>query len=381
MPPLNLLIKPASSNCNLKCKYCFYYSISEQRRVKSYGIMSEKLLETLVKKALSYSDYSCNFGFQGGEPTLAGIDFYRKLIELEKQHNIKGVRVFNSLQTNGIIIDDAWAKFLSENKFLVGLSLDGPADIHDINRVNGKNEGSYKKVMETVKLFNKYGVEYNILFVANNNVAKHITKIYTFFKKNNFRYLQFIPCLDPLNEQPGMHKYSLKPDTYLNFLKSLFDLWYEDIIKEDIISIRFFDNIVGTILGYRPEACDMSGICQGQLVFEADGGVYPCDFFVIDEWQIGNIMFSDMEEIVKSDKNKRFTEMSKHIDPRCKTCRYYKLCRGGCRRNREPFEDGKPGLNYFCSAYRKFYDYAGERMYKVAKLIARKSAVDRYSMS
>ena len=306
MPPISLLIKPASSNCNLRCKYCFYHSLAENRETRSYGIMDIDTLEILVKKTLEYADVTCTFAFQGGEPTLAGFEFFEKLIEFQEKYNTKGVKINNALQTNGMVIDDRWAKFLHDNNFLVGLSLDGTKDIHDMNRIDAATKGTFNRIMKTVDLFNKYKVEYNILFVVISTVARHTAKIYNFFKRKNFRYLQFIPCLDPLDEEPGGHVYSLTPDRFTTFLKTLFDLWYEDIKQDNIISIRYFDNLVGMIMGYPPENCGMSGICRCQFVVEADGRAYPCDFYVIDEWCLGNLKDKEFDEISKTDTVKEF---------------------------------------------------------------------------
>jgi uncharacterized protein len=339
---------------------------------ESYGIMSIETLEILVKKALEQAEHACTFAFQGGEPTLAGLDFFRKLIEFEKKYNTKKITINNALQTNGVVIDDEWAKFLADNRFLVGLSLDGPKDIHDAMRVDAKGKGSFSTVMNTVQLFDKYKVEYNILFVVNAYVARHANKIYNFFKKNNFRYLQFIPCLDPLDEEPGGHGYSLTPERFTIFLKNLFDCWYEDIKKGNMISIRYFDNLVGMMLGMKPEACGMIGECSCQFVVESNGSVYPCDFYVLDEWRLGNILEADFDELRNTDNAVRFVGMSRHIDAKCKECTWANLCRGGCRRSREPFKDSKPALNYYCSSYMKFFEYAAHRMEQIAKMISQR---------
>lgn len=370
MPPVSLLIKPASSNCNLRCKYCFYHSIAENRDVKSYGIMDLDTLETLVKKTLEFADVTCTFAFQGGEPTLAGLEFFEKLIEFQKKYNKKDVQINNAIQTNGMVIDERWAKYLHDNNFLVGLSLDGTKDVHDMGRVDPRNRGTFNNVMKTAGLFNKYNVEYNMLFVVSSGVARHITKIYNFFKRNDFRYIQFIPCLDPLDEEPGGYPYSLTPERFTTFLKTLFDAWYDDIKKGNMISIRYFDNLVGMIMGYPPENCGMSGVCQVQFVVEADGGVYPCDFYVIDGWYMGNLKTQGFDELHKSQAAREFVEVSKYIDPKCRECRWVNLCRGGCRRNREPFIDEKPALNYFCSSYMDFFEYATPRLYELARAFA-----------
>lgn len=370
MPPVSLLIKPASSNCNMRCKYCFYHSLAENRNVRSYGIMDIETLEILVEKTLNFSDVTCTFAFQGGEPTLAGLYFFEKLIEFQRKYNKKGIKINNTIQTNGMIIDEEWAKYLSDNDFLVGLSLDGTKDIHDMSRVDSRNKGTFNRVMKTVDLFNKHKVEYNILFVVNSGVARRITKIYNFFKRNGFRFIQFIPCLDPLGEQPGRFPYSLTPERFAGFLKTLFDAWYTDIKKGNMISIRYFDNLVGMIMGYPPENCGMSGICQVQFVVEADGGVYPCDFYVLDEWCMGNLKTQELDELRESQAARDFVEVSRYIDPKCRQCKWVNLCRGGCRRNREPFIDDKPVLNYFCSSYMDFFEYAAPRLYELAMLFS-----------
>ncbi len=373
MPPLSLLIKPASSNCNLRCKYCFYHSIAESRTQSSYGIMSRDMLEILVKKALEYAEGSCTFAFQGGEPTLAGLDFYKELVELQKKYNSKNVKINNSIQTNGMVIDDQWSRFLAANKFLVGISLDGPKDIHDMNRVDTLEAGSFNQVMNTIGLFNEYGVDYNILTVVNAVTARHISKVYNFFKKNNFKYLQFIPCLDPLNEMPGGQDYSLTPARYSRFLNTLFDLWYQDFISGNGVSIRYFDDLTDMLTGYPPSSCGMAGFCTCYYVVEADGSTYPCDFYVIDEWYLGNIRDSGFDEMRKSQNGIGFVEVSKNIDPECRKCRHFQLCRGGCRRTREPFENGKPILNYYCSAYKDFFDHSEDRLKRIAQYLVRRN--------
>jgi uncharacterized protein len=372
MPSLSILIKPASSNCNLRCKYCFYHSVAEIRRVESYGLMSLNTLEIVVQKALQFADRVCTFAFQGGEPTLIGLDFYRKLIEFQNKYNLKKVSIHNAIQTNGMAMDDEWAKFLADNNFLVGISLDGPKDIHDAMRYDASGKGSFMRVMNTIALFNKHGVGYNILSTVNTFVARHTNKVYNFFKKNGFSYLQFIPCLDPLNEKPGNYDYSLTPERYAYFLKTLFDLWYEDVMKGNLISIRYFDNLVGMFMGYLPEVCGMMGTCSCQFVIEANGGVYPCDFYVFDEWYLGNIKDMGFEELKCSDAGKRFVEVSRHVAPECEGCKWLNLCSGGCRRSREPFVDGKPVLNYFCSAYREFFDYTAPRLQQLGHVFSRR---------
>lgn len=366
MPDIGLLIKPSSSLCNLRCKYCFYHSLAENREIESYGLMKEAVLEEIVKKALSFADRNLALAFQGGEPTLIGLNFYKKLIEYVDKYNTKGITVNYSIQTNGIVINDEWAEFFGKHKFLVGLSLDGPKEINDLMRVDQKGEGTFNTILKSAALFDKHHVDYNILTVVDASVARHGAKVYNFFKKCGFKYLQFIPCLDPLGEEPGKYPHSLTPQLYLKFLKSVFDLWYNDFMSDDPISIRYFDNLAGIVLGYPPEQCGMQGFCSGQFVVESDGSVYPCDFYVTDEYKTGNLVTDSFEDIIKSQAREDFCKVSYYIDPKCKECDYYRLCRGGCRRNREPVTEDALSLNYYCETYKKFFEYALPKLFDIA---------------
>ncbi len=353
MPALSMLIKPASGNCNLRCKYCFYYDVIHKREVTNYGMMSEDTLETLVRKAFEFAEGSVTFAFQGGEPTLASLDFFKQFIAFQEKYNTNKIQVNNALQTNGMIIDDDWARFFHDHKFLIGLSLDGHKDIHNYYRIDAKGEGSFNQIMKACKIFDKHKVMYNILCVVNKHVAKHPSKVYNFYRKQGFEYLQFIPCLDELDQEPGQNQYSLTSDAYEHFLMTIFDLWYDDFIHGKGISIRMFDNILQMILGYPPESCDMNGHCSVNAVIEADGSIYPCDFYVIDQWKLGNINESNLVDILRCDLAKEFIQESVNTDPECHTCEFYRICRSGCKRHKEPKIDGKYGHNYFCSAYKK----------------------------
>ncbi|MGE5607181.1 MAG: anaerobic sulfatase maturase, partial [Bacteroidota bacterium] len=345
-------------------------SLAEHRSTENFGMMSIDLLEILVKKTFQTAEHFCSFAFQGGEPTLAGLEFYRQLMRLEQKYNSKNIQVFNSIQTNGLTIDEAWAEFLRENDFLVGLSLDGPARIHDRYRKDPAGKGSFNQVMQTVEIFRRYRVNFNILIVVNNEVARHAKEIYQFFQEQNFGYLQFIPCLDPFDEVHGKHDYSLKPSRYGYFLMDLFDLWYRDLKKGKIVSVRFFDNWLQMLLGYPPESCGMAGQCAGYFVIEANGNVYPCDFYVTDQWLIGNIGEHDFNYLKNTSQARQFLEISRQIEPKCRSCNWYSLCRGGCRRNREPLINGSLALNYYCEAYTDFFEYTWEKFHELAKLMA-----------
>lgn len=369
MPPINLLIKPASSGCNLACKYCFYHDISENRQVKSYGKMSIETLEILVKKTLEVAEHNCTFAFQGGEPTLVGMDFYKALIKYQKKYAKPGVNIANAIQTNGTLIDEEWAEFLGKNKFLVGLSMDGHQEVNDSLRLFRDGIGTFDKLMETTKFFDKYKVEYNILTVVTSHVATRIKEIYEFNMAHDFRYMQFIPCLDDIQDERGSKDYSLTPRHYEQFLCDLFDLWYKDIKRGEFVYIRYFENILQQMLGYYPEACGMMGVCTHQYVVEADGGVYPCDFYVMDEYKIGNLITDDFLTIEKNRKDIQFIEQSVSKDSGCMKCKWHRICHGGCRRDRDLFMDGRTGRNYLCTAYKVFFKHAYSRLEEVAIML------------
>jgi len=361
MNSVNMLIKPASGNCNMRCKYCFYHSLSDIREQKDYGIMSYETLEQLVKRAFEGTTKSITFAFQGGEPTLCGLDFYYKFEDFVKKYNTQSIEVNRAFQTNGYIIDENWCKYFKKYKYLVGLSLDGPKEINDLNRIDINKDGTYQKIMNAKKLFDEYLVEYNVLCVVNREVARYAKKVYQFFKDNNIRHIQYINCLDELGKKQGTNKYSLTWQRYLKFLKDTFDMWYEDIMNDDIYVIRQFDNYIAMILGYPPESCNMNGYCSCQFVVEADGSVYPCDFYVIDEYRIGNVYDNSLKEMFESDTTKRFISESIIENPKCKRCKWYNICRNGCRRERQD------NLNEFCDAYYNFFNYAYERMEQIAR--------------
>lgn len=355
-------MKPASSLCNIKCEYCFYNTIAEEREVASYGFMKEAVLEEIVKKAFAFADGGvCTFAFQGGEPTLVGLEFYRKFISLVEKYGDTS-RVNNAIQTNGILIDEEWAEFLKKNKFLVGLSLDGPQKVHDARRKGKDGKGTFHRVMKAKRIMDKAGVEYNTLTVVDNTVARNVKEVYEFFKKEKIGYTQYIPCLDPLMSGKDGDKKYLSAKAYEMFMKKIFDLWYKDLIKGKYVSIRYFDNLINIILGNGGEACDMTGHCSIQNVIEADGSVYPCDFYVYEKWQLGNISEVSFEEIIKSDKAREFFNTSLEKSDKCRVCKWANICRGECRRKRENPEK----LNTLCEAYDGFFEYTSSRLMEIA---------------
>lgn len=371
MPPINILIKPASSACNMACTYCFYRDVAEHREQAFEGMLSLDAMERVIQAGMEYAEHICSFAFQGGEPTLAGLDFYRGVVELQKKYARPGIAIRNAIQTNGYSIDDEWAVFLAENRFLVGLSLDGPSELHNLNRLDAAGGGTFNRVMRAARLMEKHQVEFNILCVVTGRNARSVEKIYRFYRRQGFRWLQFIPCIEPLAQQRGEARYHLSAEDYGDFLIRLFDLWYDDLRRGEYISIRHLDNWLAILLGERPEACNMAGQCSVQFVVEGDGGVYPCDFYVLDEWRMGTVGEISFAEMQQGEAAKRFITASLRVPEQCRGCRWHSLCRNGCRRDRTVLPDGSIDLNCYCAAYQKFFSQREYRLMDAVKLISR----------
>lgn len=347
MPPLSIMIKPASSLCNLRCKYCFYCDVAAHRDVFSLGKMEEATAENLIKSALEFADgCSVAFAFQGGEPLIAGMDYFRFFTEKVKQYNQKNSEIFYSIQTNGTFVDDDWARFFFENKFLVGLSLDGDYEGNKF-RVDANGQNAYYKITKAAKKFDKHKVEYNILTVLTGYCAENAERIYKHFRSQGFRYLQFIPCLRPMGDNTQSELY-MTTEQYTDFLIRIFNLYVKDFVRGNYMSIRQFDNWVRMYLGDKAEQCGLMGHCTHQFVCEGNGNIYPCDFYCTDEWLLGNINESSLRDLAQSKTAYEFIKESIPVPQKCKVCKFYPLCRaGGCKRNRESGD--------YCESYKKFF--------------------------
>lgn len=365
MPAIHVMLKPASGLCNMRCKYCFYADEMENRSQASYGIMSEETLENVIRETLIFADGECTIAFQGGEPTLAGLDFYRKCLLLEQKYNTKNVRIHHALQTNGYVLDEEWCSFFAQNQFLVGLSVDGIKATHDAYRRDMHGNDTYFHTLEAAKQLEAAGVDFNILTVVNGRTAPKIRRIYEQYRKLGFSWQQYIACLDPIWEKQGQQDYSLTPRAYGQFLIDLFTLWELDLKQGRQPYIRQFENYIGILMGQQAESCEQRGICSFQNIVEADGSVYPCDFYVLDEYKLGNLNRDSFETIHKRRLESGFVEKSCHHTQECQSCVYFGICRGGCRRHREQ-PGTAPGENYFCEGYRMFFDACLPRMKEIA---------------
>jgi uncharacterized protein len=367
MPPLSVLIKPVSSSCNMRCRYCFYRDVAEHREQASLGIMSEGTLDNIIRRAAAYADSEIDFSFQGGEPTLAGLDFYKALIRAEKKYNSKGLVIHNSLQTNGYNISDELMDLFAGEGFLLGVSLDGTPELHDAYRLGADGHGTSGRVLETIACLERHGVDFNILCVVNSLVAAHPKECFDYLKK--YKYIQYIPCLDGFSGDKN--DCSLTPEAYTGFLKESFDLYYAAFVHGSPVSIRSFDNYISILLGRQAESCGMCGRCGLYFMIEADGSVYPCDFYGLDKWCMGNINSSSFFKLVKSPVSENFIADSLPVPEQCRACKWYGLCRNGCRREREPLESGTVAINKWCGCYKEFFEYSAERMQRMADALAK----------
>ena len=368
MPPLSILLKPASSGCNLRCAYCFYADEASARAVPNYGLMSIEVSHALIEKALTAAEGSVSFLFQGGEPTLAGLEFYRDFVSHVKETAPGGLAVQYAIQTNGMLLNGDWCRFFQENRFLVGLSLDGTRECHDRFRRDGAGKGTYDRVVRAARQLEEYAVEYNVLTVVTGYLARHVQSVFRTLCKEGFRFQQYIPCLDPLEEERGGQGWSLSPEAYEGFLKTLFDLWFRELELGRYWSIRYFDNLVWMLKGNAPEQCSMRGCCGLQYLVEADGSVYPCDFYGLDQYRLGNLLEHDWAELDRTREALGFVEASRRVPEDCRRCAWYALCRNGCRRDRLEEPDGL-GRNYYCQAYAQFFAYALPRLKKARGML------------
>ncbi len=367
-----IMVKPASGLCNMRCGYCFYADEMNHRQQASYGIMDQETAESVIRKVLAREKDGCTFAFQGGEPTLAGLDFYRHWLQTEEKYNVKGIPVFHALQTNGSLLDQAWCEFLARHHFLVGLSVDGIKATHDAFRKGAKGEDTYFRTLEAAEHLKQAGVEFNVLTVVNSRTAPKIRRIYEQYRKLGFVWQQYIACLDPVGEKQGRQEYSLTPKAYGQFLIDLFELWEIDVRRGEQPYIRQFDNYVGILLGQEPESCEQRGYCSRQTVIESDGSVYPCDFYVMDQYRLGTLATEEWEAIESRRKELRFSERSLDHAETCRNCEYFRLCRGGCHRHREQPGTAE-GENYFCESYRMFFHACLPALKRIAAACGRRA--------
>ncbi len=333
MKHISVMFKPASSLCNLRCRYCFYAEVSDSREIHSFGVMERKTAGRILKNVFSGLDPgdALHLAFQGGEPAIAGLDFFRDFVSEVRRLQGKTTVTF-ALQTNGMLLDEDWCQFLRENQFLVGLSLDAMQDIHDMNRVDASGRGTYARVRAVRELLEKHGVDCNILTVLTNALARHPQKVWKWLCREDIRYVQFIPCLGEMDGSAS--RYSLTPERFASFYTQLFRLWSADFEKGHYRSIKLFDDLINLLADGSRNACGLTGQCMPQILVESDGSVYPCDFYALDEYRVGNLAQEPLEALYAKAKMTEFRARPTEKPALCRDCPYAPICGGGCPRMR-----------------------------------------------
>lgn len=357
----------------MRCKYCFYADVSTHRAVQSFGVMSAETTHALLANIFAsvQPGDDITFAFQGGEPTMAGLPYFEAFVQevqrLQSQLQ-QPVRVHYALQTNGLVLDSTWALFLARHAFLVGLSLDGDAALHDENRVDAHEKGTHSRIMAAKRVLEQHHVEYNVLWVLTNKCARSPQKAWNFLCANDIHFVQFIPCLDELDSKGQENGHALTPERFASFYTGLFPLWAAAFARGEYRSVKLFDDVCNLLGRGVVTACGLTGRCQNQFVIEADGSVYPCDFFVLDEWCIGNLAHETLAEVTASPRAQTFVQRERPLGAACPSCKFLKLCDGGCPRMYQSMCVGKD--TQFCG-YRHFLQQCGERLLQIGQQFAR----------
>ena len=376
----HVMAKPTGAQCNLDCAYCFFLK-KDQLYPNSDFRMPEEVHEAYIRQLLEAHDVpSVTIAWQGGEPTLMGIDFYKHSIELQKKYQKPRTQIENTIQTNGILIDEAWCRFFHENKFLIGLSMDGPKELHDFYRKDKAGKGTFNRVLKAARLLQKHHVEFNILCTVNSKNADHPLEVYRFFRDElKANYIQFIPIVERINEngetgsQQGnrVTDRSVRPEQWGRFLTEIFDEW----VKRDVgrTFVLNFDGALAGWLNMAGTVCIFGPTCGQGSALEHNGDLYSCDHFVEPDHYLGNILKTPMSELMGSEKQKTFGCAKRDTLPNyCRSCEVLHICNGECPKNRFiASPDGEQGLNYLCEGYKAFFKHADRPMQIMAGLLRR----------
>ena len=377
------MTKPTGAACNLDCDYCFYLEKENLYPGKSDFRMSSEVLESYIKQYIkSQPGDHVYFAWQGGEPTLLGVNFFKKVIELQKKY-ADGKTIENAFQTNGVLLNDKWGAFFHDNAFLVGISIDGPEEFHNHYRLNKGGKGSFKQVMRGLEILKEYKVEFNTLTVIQDHNSHHPLEIYHFLKEIDSGFMQFIPIVERISDtktddglqfiSPGSKNkahvtdWSVKPEQYGFFLCEIFDEWVRSDVGYSFVQI--FDVALEAWAGYNPGLCVFSEKCGQSLAIEHNGDLYSCDHYVYPQNKLGNILCEPMLALVQSDQQIKFGNDKRDTLPGyCRQCEFRFACNGECPKNRFiSTPNGEAGLNYLCAGYKKFFNHINLYMKFMAK--------------
>jgi uncharacterized protein len=359
-PPraFHIMTKPRGAICNLDCRYCFYLAKEDLYPGGAFR-MSDETLESYTRQYIEAQQVlEVTFAWQGGEPTLMGLPFFERAVELQRQYVKPGMRIYNSFQTNGVLLDEDWCRFFREHDFLIGISLDGPRALHDAYRVDKGGQPTFDRVMRGVRLMQQHRVEFNVLTCVHAANADHPLDVYRFLRDEvGTPFIQFIPIVEPRDLSR-----SVTGEQYGAFLTAIFDEW----VRRDVgrIFVQLFDVALGVWSGTRAGLCVFEETCGAALAMEHNGDVYSCDHFVDPAYYLGNLERLPLVEMVESAPQQQFGQAKHDTLPRmCRECDVRFMCNGGCPKNRLlTTPDGEPGLNYLCAGYKAFFRHIGQPM-------------------
>lgn len=362
----SLLVKPASYCCNLRCASCFYLGKNEMFGNGALR-MDDSVLSSMIRKFMTLGLPVSSFGWQGGECTLMGIEFFRKALLLQREFAKQGQQISNSIQTNATLLDDDWGRFLHANKFLAGISIDGPQAVHDISRSWPDGRGSYRDALRGMEILKRHKVEFNVLTLVSAVNQDYPLEIYRHLKSLGVNYHQYIECVE-FDPAGNLKPCSVDAVKWGNFLCSIFDEWYETDIRT--VSIRLFDSIIARIVDGSVNLCSMGADCRQYFVIEHNGDIYPCDFYVTPEWKLGNVISDGLMEVFNSPRYSEFGARKRSMNGKCAECEYLGLCMGCCPKNRFPNGNAEK-ISALCEGWKIFYSHTLERFRKIAGDIVR----------
>ncbi len=385
--PFNIMSKPIGPRCNIACEYCYYLEkeklYPDEKKFRMSAQVLERFIIQLIETSVEAGMTDVPFTWQGGEPTMLGVDYFRTIVDLQKKHLPDGIQITNALQTNGILLDDEWGQFLHDNRFLVGISIDGPEKIHDRYRIDRAGRPTFSAVMRGLQVLQRHKVEYNVLTVVQRANAGKAKEIYKFFKGLGVEYMQFIPIVErahngtlagapqvDMDSENAVTSWSVSPRAYGKFLNDLFDIWFRHDIGH--IYVQFFDTQLGLWMGHPSSLCIFAKDCGSGLALEHDGSLYSCDHYVYPDYKLGNLTETPLRDLVWTQAQSNFgTGKSGALTAQCRACSFRFACNGDCPKHRfATSKSGEPGHSYFCESYSMFFRHAGPRLKHMAQLVS-----------
>ena len=357
-PRLDVLVKPASYECNMACDYCYYRGVQSLYPGAERPRMRLEVFDALCEQYRALEPSEIRIAWQGGEPTLMGLDFFGSAVEVETSHARAGDCWGNSLQTNGVVLDDDWCAFLARNRFLIGLSVDGPAELNRVRRFpNGRP--AFDTAMRAAGLLQKYGCEFNVLVVVSAANVEHPERIFRFLVEGGFHFSQVIPCTEPAGGK-AVTEHSISADQYGRFMIRLFDAWVDH--DDPAFYVRDIDNWLHLYCGFTSECCEYRRDCSNLLTIEWNGDVYPCDFWVRARYRLGNVLDQTLEQMLRTRTWRQFVAAAEHCPAFCRDCEWLWACNAGCYRHRAKLGIGADQKPYLCDAKKQIFSHVFGRL-------------------